>query len=43
MKAFLCGTAAAIIIAVGAHFALQSTGGDSASTYSTENVRLPEE
>ncbi len=40
MKAFLAGCAAAIVIAVGAHFALNSLGESSARVYSTSNVRL---
>jgi hypothetical protein len=40
MKAFLAGCAAAIVIAVAAHFALDSMGLTSSDVYSTSNVRL---
>jgi hypothetical protein len=40
MKAFLAACAAAIVIAVGAHFALNSLGESSAKVYSSGNVRL---
>lgn len=40
MKAFLAGCAAAIVIAVAAHFVLQSIGMTSADVFSTGNVRL---
>ncbi|MDX1422796.1 MAG: hypothetical protein R3322_06635 [Kiloniellales bacterium] len=40
MKAFLAGCAAAIVIAVGAHFALNALGASSAKVYSSDSVRL---
>jgi hypothetical protein len=40
MKAFIAGCAAAVVIAVGAYFALESLGLSSSQVYSTENVRL---
>ena len=40
MKAFLAGCAAAVVIAVVAHFALQALGLTSADVYSSGNVRL---
>ncbi len=40
MKAFLAGCAAALVIAVAAHFALDSLGLTSADVYSTGSVRL---
>lgn len=40
MKSFLAGCAAAIVIAVGAYFALHSMGFSSADVYSSSNVRL---
>lgn len=40
MKAFLAGCAAAVVIAVAAHFALQALGLTAADVYSTGNVRL---
>lgn len=40
MKAFVVGTLAAVVIAVGAAFALESLGMSSQATFSGENVRL---
>ncbi|MFQ5773281.1 MAG: hypothetical protein ACE5GS_02075 [Kiloniellaceae bacterium] len=40
MKAFIAGTAAAIVIAIAAAVALNSLGLTTAETYSTANVRL---
>lgn len=40
MKAFVAGTLAAVIIAVGAAIALDSLGLSSEAVYSTDNVRL---
>jgi hypothetical protein len=40
MKAFLAGCAAAVVIAVAAHFALQALGLTSADVYSGGSVRL---
>ena len=40
MKAFIAGCAAAVVIAVAAHFILQAVGLTSADLYSTGNVRL---
>jgi hypothetical protein len=40
MKAFLAGCAAAIVIAVGAYFTLNSLGMTSANVYSSSDVRL---
>lgn len=40
MKAFLAGCAAAVVIAVAAHFVLQSLGLTSADVYSAGSVRL---
>jgi hypothetical protein len=40
MKAFIAGCAAAVVIAVAAHFILQSVGLNSADVYSGGNVRL---
>jgi hypothetical protein len=40
MRAFIASCAAAVVIAVAAHFALQSLGDSSANVYSTTNVRL---
>ncbi|HEX9769581.1 MAG TPA: hypothetical protein VGA50_10440 [Kiloniellales bacterium] len=40
MKAFIAGCAAAVVIAVAAHFILNSMGLTSADVYSTTNVRL---
>jgi len=42
MKAFVAGTLAAVIIAVGAAFALDSLGLSSEAVYSTDSVRLGE-
>lgn len=40
MKAFLCGAAAAIVIAIAAAVVLESLDVSTAQTYSTANVRL---
>ncbi len=40
MKSFLAGCLAAIVIAVGAYFALDALGFSSADVYSSSNVRL---
>lgn len=40
MKAFVAGTLAAVIIAVGAAIALDNLGLSSEAVYSTDNVRL---
>lgn len=40
MKAFLASVVAAVVIAVAAHYALDSLGQSSANVYSTSNVRL---
>jgi len=40
MKAFIAGCAAAVVIAVAAHFILQSVGLTSADIYASGNVRL---
>ena len=40
MKAFLAACAAAIVIAVGSHFALDSLGHSSANVFATSNVSL---
>ena len=40
MRAFIAGCAAAVVIAVAAHFILQAIGLTSADLYSTGNVRL---
>ncbi|WP_455372173.1 hypothetical protein [Limibacillus halophilus] len=42
MKAFIAGTAAAVLIAVAAAFALQELGMTSEHVYSTDSVRLGE-
>jgi hypothetical protein len=41
MKAFIAGTAAAIVIAIAAAVILDTTQVDTAQTFVTENVRLP--
>ncbi len=40
MKAFVTGCAAAIVIAIGAYFVLDTLGLESGQVYSTPNVRL---
>lgn len=40
MKAFLAAVAAMILIAVGAHFALDTLRMSSAAVYQSDNVRL---
>ena len=40
MKSFIAGCAAAVVIAVAAHFILQSMGYSAADVYSSSNVRL---
>jgi uncharacterized protein YxeA len=42
MKAFIAGTAAVIVIAIAALFALDTMQSDTADSYTTQNVRLPE-
>ena len=42
MKAFLAGCFGALVIAVAAHFVLDSLGYSSENIYSSDNVRLPE-
>jgi hypothetical protein len=42
MKAFIVGTAAAVLIAVGAAVALEQLGMSSENVYSTGSVRLGE-
>ena len=42
MKAFIAGTAAVIVIAIAALFALDTMQRDTAASLTTENVRLPE-
>ena len=42
MKAFVVGTLAAVVLAVGAAVVLDSLGMSSEAVYSTENVRLGE-
>jgi hypothetical protein len=39
VKAFIAGTLAAIVISVGAVFALESLGWSTGAKYTTENVR----
>lgn len=40
MKSFLAGCAAAVVIAVAAHFILHAVSPTTADVYSTGNVRL---
>ena len=42
MKAFIAGTAAAIVIAIVAALVLDTMQLSTADTFSTQNVRLPE-
>ncbi len=41
MKAFIAGTAAVIVIAIAALFALETMQSDTAASLTTQNVRLP--
>ena len=41
MKAFILGTAAAIVIAIGAVFVLDTVQTETADSFTTQNVRLP--
>ncbi len=41
MKAFIAGTAAVIVIAIAAWFALDTVQSDTAASLTTQNVRLP--
>lgn len=40
MRAFIAGVIAAILIAIAAHYALDSLGWSTAQRYASENVRL---
>ncbi len=40
MRAFIAGVCAAIVIAVGSYFALESLGMSASKVYSSPNVRL---
>ncbi|SMF23959.1 hypothetical protein SAMN06265365_108124 [Tistlia consotensis] len=40
MRAFLAGVCAAVLIAVGSYFVLESLGMSSQAVYSSPNVRL---
>ncbi len=40
MKAFLAGCVCAVVIAIGAHYVLDSLGMSSQNVYSGSNVRL---
>lgn len=40
MRAFVASVAVAVVLAVGAHFALHALGMSSANVLSSENVRL---
>ncbi len=42
MRAFLTGCLGALVIAVAAHYVLDSLGYSSENVYSSDNVRLPE-
>ncbi len=42
MKAFIAAAAAAIVIAIVAGVILDTTQSDTAASYTTDNVRLPE-